>query len=132
MSMGIQGVRVVLLGALMFVAACGSGAPEDVAQQFTLHLQKQEISSAMELVAEESRSALGDAKLRGNLTQASEAGGLRNFSHASAGDSAVSSDGRSATVKLISKEGERQWEMGELRLLKEDGDWKVDLSDMLR
>jgi len=132
MSKRIQWLRIVLFGALAFVAACGSNAPEHVAQQFITHLQKREISSAMELVSKESRSALGDAKLRSNLAQASEASEMRYFSHASAGDSAVSSDGRSATVKLISKDGDREWKMGDAHLLKEGGDWKIDLSDMVQ
>lgn len=124
--------RIAVLGSLAFMAACGSNSPEKVAQQFMTHLQKKEISSAMELVSEESHTGLGDARVRSNLTQISEASELLRFAYASAGDSAVSSDGRSATVKLMSRNEGREWEMGTLDLVKEGGDWKVDLSRALR
>jgi len=125
MSIPTRGFAAVALCLLSLAGACASSGPEAVAQQFIDSVKKGEISSAMDLVSNESREAIGDAQLREHLRDASDSE-LSRVIAVSAGDSAVSSDGRSARVRLTGEE--ETDEVGMLHLIKEDGRWKIDLS----
>lgn len=113
---------------LPLAAACGAG-PEEVTQRFINSVQKGEISTAMDLVSAESREAIGDARLRNNLIRGSEqTDDDDEVTVVKGGDDVISSDGRSAKVKVVPK-GNGQ--VSTVRLVKEGGDWKIDLSEDL-
>jgi hypothetical protein len=112
--------------ALLPLAACGD-SPEEVTEKFVTSIARGEASTALDLVSAESREAIGDARLRNNFTQAREDDDAGKVKVMENGEIVVSSDGRSASVQVVIPRGDGG-EVSTVRLVKEDGEWKIDLS----
>ena len=126
MSIHSRRFALAACALLPFAAACAE-SPEDVTQRFVDSVQKGEVSTAMDLVSAESREAIGDARLRNDLTSGSERmDDDEALTVVQGGDDVVSSDGRSAKVKVVPQGNEGS--VSTIRLVKEGGAWKIDLS----
>lgn len=127
--MSIHSRRFALAAlALLPLAACGD-SPEEVTEKFVTSVSRGEVSTAMDLVSSESRDAIGDARLRNNLTRARSDTDTATVTVLEGDQNAISSDGRSAQVRVVAPDNGGQ--VVTIRLVKEKGDWKIDLSEEL-
>ncbi|MFN8104624.1 MAG: DUF4878 domain-containing protein [Acidimicrobiia bacterium] len=131
----VVGVAVVVVAALVAVGLFvfgSSSSPKDSANKFLTSIQNGDAAAAYETVSVGMKGRPASEGGTGPLSQWSQtlsqvlaqAGGMKSFTIES-----VKEDGATATVqyRVVTGLGEESWTMN---LVKEDGQWKVDLLNM--
>lgn len=121
--MNVQRTLFTLL-LLVWLAGCGGGAPNTIVEDFYRSLEAGETSKAAAMLSNSTRSFMGDAKLKAMMGEQTEAiqkkGGIAKIT--------VTGEPKAELavfdVVIDFKNGSQ--ETDKVKLIKEDGDWKIN------
>lgn len=112
-----------VIAATLVLAACGD-KPESVVQSFYRAVENGEITEARGYISKDLVGMLGDKKIKSTLesesTRVTKCGGFKDVIVALTGQGEV----RTGTVNLSYK-GDCKEKSEKVKLVKEDGNWKV-------
>ncbi len=134
-------MMVLLALCAAAIAGCGPKTPEAVALKFMECQLKGDLDGAMKYMTKDGKKMIeGFKTMAGDKWKEEVKKDVEKHKGVKVAKKDVKIDGDKATVKItLSKEGEKETEEEEIKLIKEDGEWKVatgkegkDLGDAMK